>query len=82
MNIAQNNKHKHPRPAAHQPGHPPRRALTGLLCALLALQRMLAQAAPVLAQPATLKAGGALILASWAVGLALVYLAAHRGELN
>ena len=82
MNIAQNNKHKHPRPATHQPGHPPRRVLTGLLCVLLALQPMLARAVPALAQPATLKAGGALTLASQAAGLALVYLAAHHGELN
>ena len=56
MNIAQNNKHKHPRPAIHQPGHPPHRALTHLLCILLALQPMLAQAAPVLAQSAILTA--------------------------
>ena len=81
MNIAQNNKHKHPR-SAHQPDNLPRRVLTDLFCVLLALQPMLAQAAPALAQPATLKADGALTLASQAAGLGLVYLAAHHGELN
>ena len=54
--MMQPSKSQHTYPAAHQPGHPPRRVLTRLLCVLLALQPMLAQAAPVLAQSATLTA--------------------------
>ena len=54
--MAQPPKPQYAYPAAHQPGHLLRRVLTGLLCALLALQPMLAQAAPALAQPATLTA--------------------------
>ena len=53
--MVQLSKPQHTYPA-HQPGHLPRRALTRLLCVLLALQPMLAQAAPVLAPPATLMA--------------------------
>ena len=56
--------------------------MTRLLCVLLALQSMLAQAAPALAQPVTFEAGGALALATQKAGLGLVYLAAHHGELN
>ena len=53
--MAQPSKPQHAYPA-RKPGHLPRRALTRLLCVLLALQPMLAQAAPALAQPATLEA--------------------------
>ena len=63
--MAQPSNHQHVYPAAHQPGHLLRRALTRLLCVLLALQPMLAQAAPALAPPATLTApeGQVLLLA-------------------
>ena len=54
--MAQPSNHQHVYPANHQPGHPPRRVLTRLLCVLLALQPMLAQAAPVLAQSVTFTA--------------------------
>ena len=54
--MAQPSNHQHAYSAAHQPGHLLRRALTRLLCVLLALQPMLAQAAPALAPPATLTA--------------------------
>ena len=50
--MAQPSKHPHAYPAIHKPGHWPRRALTRLLCVLLALQPMLTQAAPALAQSA------------------------------
>ena len=53
--MTQTSKPQHTYPA-HQPGHLLRRFLTRLLCVLLALQPMLAQAAPVLASPATLTA--------------------------
>ena len=54
--MAQSSKPQHAYPANHRPGHQPRRALTRLLCVLLALQPMLAQAAPALAQSTTLEA--------------------------
>ena len=54
--MAQPSNPQHAYPANHQPGHPPHRVLTRLLCVLLALQPMLAQAAPALAQSATLTA--------------------------
>ena len=54
--MAQPPKPQHTYPAARKPGHPPRRALTRLLCVLLALQPMLAQAAPTFTQPTTLEA--------------------------
>ena len=47
--MAQPPKPQHAYPANHQPGHLLRRALTLLLCVLLALQSMLAQA-PATAQ--------------------------------
>ena len=47
--MAQPSNHKHTYPAAHKPGHLPGRALARLLCVLLALQPMLAQA-PATAQ--------------------------------
>ena len=53
--MAQPYNHQHTYPAARKPGHLLRRVLTRLLCVLLALQPMLAQAAPVLAPPATLE---------------------------
>ena len=59
--MAQPSKPQHIYPA-YKPGHLLRRALTRLLCVLLALQPMLAQAAPALAPPATLQAGGHLSL--------------------
>ena len=43
--MAQPSNHQHAYPAAYKPGHLLRRALTRLLCVLLALQPMLAQAA-------------------------------------
>ena len=48
MKTAQTNKHKHPYPAT-QPGGLLTRALTRLLCLLLACQPVLAEAAPMLA---------------------------------
>ena len=54
--MAQPYNHQHTYPAAHRPGHLPRRALTRLLCVLLALQPILAQAAPSLTPSATLTA--------------------------
>ena len=50
--MAQPSKPQHAYSATRKPG----RVLTRLLCVLLALQPMLAQAAPVLAQSATLTA--------------------------
>ena len=63
--MAQPSNPQHTYPAAHQPGHLLRRALTRLLCVLLALQPMLAQAAPALAQFAipTAPAGKVSLLA-------------------
>ena len=60
--MAQPSNHQHAYPAARRPDHLLRRVLTRLLCVLLALQPMLAQAVPVLAPPATLQAGGHLSL--------------------
>ena len=54
--MAQPSNHQHACPAARKPGHLSRRTLTRLLCVLLALQPMLAQAAPVLVQSATFTA--------------------------
>ena len=53
--MAQPSNPQHTYPA-RKPGHLLRRALIRLLCVLLALQPMLAQAAPALAQPTTLEA--------------------------
>ena len=63
--MTQPSKPQHAYPAAHQPGHLLCRVLTRLLYVLLALQPMLAQATPVLAQSATLQApeGEVLLLA-------------------
>ena len=56
MIMAQPSNHQHAYPVAHKPGHLLRRALSRLLCVLLALQPILAQAAPALAQSAILEA--------------------------
>ena len=53
--MAQPSNPQHTYPA-RKPGHLLRRALIRLLCVLLALQPMLAQAAPAFAQPTTLEA--------------------------
>ena len=54
--MAQPSNPQHTYPAARKPGHLLRRALTRLLCVLLALQPMLTQATPALAPSATLTA--------------------------